>query len=100
MAENIGNWLEQLGLGKYAPAFIENEIDLDILPYVTDEALEKIGVALGARLKILAAIAARSPEDLIRDVEAGHQPESTSHPRNAERRQLTVMFCDLVGSTA
>ena len=100
MTENIGNWLEQLGLGKYTHAFVENEIDLDTLPYVTDEALEKIGVALGARLKILAAIAAQSPEDLIRDVDAGHQPGSTSRTRNAERRQLTVMFCDLVGSTA
>ena len=100
MAENIDNWLEQLGLGKYAPVFVENEIDLDTLPYVTDEALDKIGVALGARLKILAAIAAQSPEDLVQDAEAGYQPESTSHPRNAERRQLTVMFCDLVGSTA
>jgi class 3 adenylate cyclase len=100
MAENIGKWLEQLGLGKYAPAFLDNEIDLDTLAYVTDEALEKIGVALGARLKILAAIAAQSPEHLIRDIETKHQPESTSRARNAERRQLTVMFCDLVGSTA
>ena len=100
MADNIGNWLEQLGLGKYTPAFVDNEIDLDTLPYVTDEALDKIGVALGARLKILGAIATQSPESLIRDVDAGHQRGATSHPRNAERRQLTVMFCDLVGSTA
>ena len=59
MADNIGNWLEELGLGKYAPVFVESEIDLDTLPYITDEGLEKIGVALGARLKILAAIAAQ-----------------------------------------
>jgi hypothetical protein len=98
MADNIGNWLEKLGLGKYAPVFIASEIDLDTLPYITDEALEKIGVALGPRLKILAAIAAQSPEDLA-DAKVEHQAELTSR-RNAERRQLTVMFCDLVGSTA
>ena len=99
MADNIGNWLEELGLGKYARVFVASEIDLDTLPYITDEALEKIGVALGARLKILAAIAAQSPEDLAGDAKVEHQAELTSRRRNAERRQLTVMFCDLVGST-
>ncbi len=65
MADNISNWLEELGLGKYARVFVASEIDLDTLPYVTDEALVKIGVALGARLKILAAIAAQSPSKTL-----------------------------------
>ena len=67
MTNKIGNWLEELGLGKYADVFVDSEIDLDTLPYLTDEALEKIGVALGARLKILAAIAAQSSEGLAVD---------------------------------
>ena len=99
MADNISNWLKELGLGKYIPVFVASEIDLDTLPYITDEALEKIGVALGARLKILAAIAAQSPEDHAGDIKVEYQAELTSR-RNAERRQLTIMFCDLVGSTA
>jgi len=57
MAHNIGAWLEGLGLGKYAEAFVENEIDLEALPHVTEEDLREIGVALGARRKLLAAIA-------------------------------------------
>jgi class 3 adenylate cyclase/tetratricopeptide (TPR) repeat protein len=100
MTDDIDHWLEQLGLGKYARVFVENEIDLDTLPFITDEALEKIGVALGARLKILAAIASQSPQDLAADANLEYQAEPTPHRRDAERRQLTVMFCDLVGSTA
>ena len=50
MTDDIGGWLEGLGLGKYIPVFVANEVDLEALPYVTDEALEKLGVALGARL--------------------------------------------------
>ena len=100
MTDNIGNWLEQLGLGKYTRVFVENEIDFDTLPYITDEALEEIGVALGARLKILGAIATQSPQGLAADANVEHQAEPTSRRRDAERRQLTVMFCDLVGSTA
>ena len=99
MTDKIGNWLEELGLGKYADVFVESEIDLDTLPYLTDEALEKIGVALGARLKILAAIAAQSSEGLAGEAKVAPMVELTSPRRNAERRQLTVMFCDLVGST-
>ncbi len=97
MARDIGEWLEGLGLGRYAEAFKENEIDLDALPHITEEDLKDIGVALGARRKLLAAIAVLEPatvpaseEEAARDRPAGAE---------AERRQLTVMFCDLVGST-
>ena len=56
MARDIGEWLEGLGLRKYAGAFGENEIDFDALPHITEDDLKNIGVALGARRKLLAAI--------------------------------------------
>ncbi|WOH54836.1 adenylate/guanylate cyclase domain-containing protein [Bradyrhizobium sp. sBnM-33] len=87
----IAHWLNALGLGQYAQRFADNDIDASILRDLTDEDLEKIGVSLGHRKKILRAIAVLD--------EVGRAPES---PRwdEAERRQLTVMFADLVGSTA
>jgi len=57
MARDIGEWLEGFGLGRYAEAFADNEIDLHALPHITEEDLKEIGVALGARRKLLAAIA-------------------------------------------
>ncbi len=98
MARDIGEWLEGLGLARYAGAFGENEIDLDTLPHITEDDLKNIGVALGARRKLLAAIvelksgAGQTSEDEVGD----NRPSRAE----AERRQLTVMFCDLVGSTA
>jgi class 3 adenylate cyclase len=92
-------WLEKLGLGQYAQRFAENDIDVSVLPYLTDADLEKIGVSLGHRRKILAAIAElpgaslSKPEKLEGVVEP--KPQDA-----AERRQVTVMFSDLVGSTA
>ena len=57
MVRGIGEWLEGLGLGRYAQAFAENEIDFGALEYITEDDLKDIGVALGARRKLLAAIA-------------------------------------------
>ncbi len=97
MARDISEWLEDLGLGKYAEVFAENEIDLAALPHVTEEDLKAIGVALGARRKLLAAITAIGEVDAA----AAVAPESLpSGAPEAERRQLTVLFADLVGSTA
>jgi len=87
----IAHWLNALGLGQYAQRFADNDIDASILRDLTDEDLEKIGVSLGHRKKILRAIAELD--------EVGIAPESP-HWDEAERRQLTVMFADLVGSTA
>ncbi len=101
MTSGIDAWLDGMGLAKYVSLFAENEIDLDTLPYVTDEALEKIGVALGARLKILGAIAAQSASEPADSDDGKIQHASTvASERGAERRHMTVMFCDLVGSTA
>jgi class 3 adenylate cyclase/predicted ATPase len=92
----IADWLGKLDLSQYAQLFAENEIDISVLPHLTDQDLKDMGVPLGHRRKIFAAINAGSihplPEPAI-----GIKPETKEA---AERRQVTVMFSDLVGSTA
>lgn len=95
MEREIVDWLEGLGLARYADAFLENEIDLDTLAHLGDADLRELGLPMGPRKKLLVAIAAR--------VESASSPASGAAGKTqgeAERRQLTVMFCDLVGSTA
>jgi hypothetical protein len=96
--QQIAQWLEKLGLGQYAQRFAENDIDVSVLPYLTDADLEKTGVSLGHRRKMLAAIAE------LPGASPSQQPkEGVVEPKRqdaAERRQVTVMFSDLVGSTA
>jgi class 3 adenylate cyclase/predicted ATPase len=95
--QQIADWLKKLGMSEYAERFVENRIDLSVLPDLTDQHLEKLGVALGDRLKILRAIRELSATTVAA------QPAPSAAPvvqDSAERRQLTVMFCDLVGSTA
>jgi class 3 adenylate cyclase/tetratricopeptide (TPR) repeat protein len=86
----IAEWLEKLGLGQYAERFAQNGIDVGVLPELMDEDFDKLGVLLGHRRKMLRAIADLDPAALI---------ASPAPPHDAERRHLTVMFCDLVGST-
>jgi class 3 adenylate cyclase/predicted ATPase len=98
---DLGGWLRSLGLEQYEAAFRENEIDVSLLPNLTAEDLKDLGVSLvGHRRKLLDAIAT-----------LGHEAKEPRHYRvpmvggppkldPAERRQVTVMFCDLVGSTA
>ena len=93
---DIDGWLRGIGLEQYAQTFRDNAIDPDVLRDLTDEHLRELGLPLGARLKLLRAVAALS---------TGQTPVSpeitTPAPRSdAERRQVTVMFSDLVGSTA
>jgi class 3 adenylate cyclase/predicted ATPase len=96
---DVSTWLHGLGLGKYARAFEENEIDLDSLPYLTDLMLERIGLPIGPRAKVLASIAELAPTSGPEpDRDEGTDARSTKG-RQAERRQITVMFCDLVDST-
>ena len=93
---NVAAWLRDLGLQQYDALFRENDIDAEILSDLTDADLEKIGVSLGHRKRLLKAVAA-----LARPAAA--LPAATPIPpvaNAAERRQLTVMFCDLAGSTA
>ncbi len=98
MARDIGKWLVDLGLGKYADAFAENEIDFNTLPHVTEEDLREIGIALGPRRKLLAAIVELVDSDQPETADERSDERSTG--AEAERRQLTVMFVDMVGSTA
>src|SRR5215469_7281067 len=98
-------WLRGLGLGKYEAAFRENEIDETVLPSLTHENLKELGVtALGHRLKLLDAIAAlhadTSSKAASGDATIAPSTQSVAPEDRAERRQVTVMFSDLVGSTA
>src|SRR6202140_4477686 len=96
---DIAAWLQGLGLERYVPAFRDNEIDWEVLPKLTSEDLREIGVAaIGHRRKLLDAIAALGASMPTAAVTEGVSDSAAS--ADAERRQLTVMFCDLVGSTA
>src|SRR5262245_47982537 len=86
----IAAWLNGLGLGHDAQRFADNDIDTNILPDLTDADLEKIGVSLGHRKRILRAIAELDETATSSEATRADEPQ---------RRQLTVMFCDLVGST-
>jgi class 3 adenylate cyclase len=106
---DVGAWLRGLGLGRYERAFRDNDIDAAVLPELTSDDLSGLGVAsIGHRRKLLATIAALgegTPSPEIPPAQAGPAPSIAGHlasPRStdAERRQLTVMFVDLVGSTA
>src|SRR6476620_5579264 len=97
MAIDITDWLGKLGLEQYAPAFRDNAIDSKVLPRLTAEDLKDLGVTLvGHRRRLLEAIATLGAETSAAVVE----PTSRDASASAERRQVTVMFCDLVGSTA
>jgi len=89
-------WLRSLGLERYEAVFRDNEIDVDVLPELTEPDLEKLGVPLGHRKRLLKAIALLGAEQKL----AAAPGPSPTHPDIAERRQVTVMFSDLVGSTA
>jgi hypothetical protein len=89
--QEIADWLGKLGMSEYAERFAENRIDPSALPDLTDQHLKDLGIALGDRLKMLHAI-----RELGGTAPATPQPSVTQD--TAERRQLTVMFYDLVGS--
>src|SRR4051794_10795626 len=105
MSMDIADWLRGLGLEQYAQLFRDNDIDGEILCGMTAEDLKELGISsFGHRRRLLNAISALGGERPTRDV-AQSATNATSAPTSpppidAERRQLTVMFCDLVGSTA
>ncbi|MDH3668195.1 MAG: AAA family ATPase [Paracoccaceae bacterium] len=84
----LAAWLDGIGLGQYAKVLIENDVDLETLPHLSDADLLGLGLSLGHRRKLIAAIAETPPE-----------APAAAHSIEAERRQLTVVFCDLAGST-
>jgi class 3 adenylate cyclase len=94
----IADWLKNLGMSEYAQHFAENDIDIAVLPDLTDQHLKDLGVSLEHRLKMLRAI-----RELVGNTPVTAQLAVVPEPKPqdaAERRQITVMFCDLVGSTA
>ena len=91
---DVSDWLRRLGLERYEAAFRDNEINWEALPKLTAEDLKDLGVMLGShRRRLLEAIVALPSESDLR------RPVADQVASTAERRQLTVMFCDLVGST-
>ena len=94
---DVGAWLRALGLGQYETTFRESEIDAEVLPDLTDGDLNQLGVPLGHRKRLLKAIAALETGETAAKPSS---PAPASSPATAERRPITVMFCDLVGSTS
>jgi class 3 adenylate cyclase/tetratricopeptide (TPR) repeat protein len=95
--ERIADWLNKLSMSVYAERFAENDIDLDVLGELTDQDFDWLGVAVGHRRRMLSAIQNRGGAA----AEAAQIAAASPAPlESAERRQLTVMFCDLAGSTA
>jgi class 3 adenylate cyclase/tetratricopeptide (TPR) repeat protein len=107
MAMDVKGWLKNLGLEQYAAAFHENAVDIEVLPTLTNDDLREMGVIpIGHRRRLLDAIAKLQNDSTSSQAVTPLGSESTSIPvadadsQAGERRQLTVMFCDLVGSTA
>jgi class 3 adenylate cyclase/predicted ATPase len=97
---DIADWLQGLGLGKYAGVFAEHEITLEVLPYLTESDVDRLGLPTGPRRRLMAAVeslgAATRAQVAAQTADPFPRPEPVYH---ADRRQLTVLFCDLVGST-
>ena len=105
MSGDIAQWLQELGLGQHAQEFIENGIGLDILPDLSEDDLKDLGLNLGDRRRLQRAIQSLAPTPTEASIGETAPTISDDRPSgetawdNAERRQLTVLFCDLVGST-
>src|SRR3984957_19455575 len=94
---DVATWLQGLGLERHEAAFRDNLIDMDVVRELTENDLEKLGLALGDRKRILKAIASLSTLEAA----AAAVPIAAARTRDkAERRPVTVMFCDLVGATS
>src|SRR6476646_5960535 len=97
--QDLAHWLEELGMSEYTQRFAENGIDFGVLPNITDQDLKDIGVLLGHRRKILRAIGELSNAQALVQAPISTPPaiSSVSAAKDtAERRQVTVMFSDLV----
>src|SRR3984957_1637417 len=96
--QQVADWLQKLGLGQYAQTFADNDIDVSVLPHLRDKDLKDLGISLGHRRKIFAAInKGFSSVQPLAEAERPEEPKTTEPP---ERRYITVLFSDLVGSTA
>ncbi len=102
---SFAHWLTEIGLESYASVFAQNEVDFDVLASLTEADLQALGLPLGARKRLLQAVAKRDGQGAAEAVSpptasSALAPSPTPESSAGERRQLTVMFCDLVGSTA
>ncbi|MEE9586695.1 MAG: adenylate/guanylate cyclase domain-containing protein [Hyphomicrobiaceae bacterium] len=110
MSDRVNRWLEEIGLGEYTATFAENAIDEDVLSDLTEADLEKVGVKLGHRKKLLKAIAELAGEKPPAPVRASREPASQAHEPDeslaawerqpGERKPVTTLFADITGSTA
>ena len=98
---DVAEWLQALGLPKYADVFNKNEIDFAALPHLTESMLERLGLPIGPRAKVLAAISQLAlPQATDRSVKTTQSgPVELAAQHQAERRQITVVFCDIVNSS-
>ncbi len=94
------DWLTELGLEQYAEVLVENDIDFDIISDLAESDFEKLGFSLGHRRKLLRALVERAHTLGLPQAATAVAPADPPATKEAERRQVTVMFCDLVGSTA
>lgn len=101
---DLENWLKHFGLEALAGVLASNDVDLDILPDLTEADFEKLGISLGHRRKLLKAIATLHGAAVTPQAEATPEAPATllkaAPTSEAERRQVTVLFSDIVGSTA
>jgi len=97
--EQVADWLKKLGMAQYVQTFAENDIDFSVLRHLTDQHLKDLGVSLGHRLKLLQAIRDLGQTSTAATAASGPTLAKPTRQDDAERRQLTVMFIDLVGST-
>ena len=102
---SFGHWLTEIGLESYASVLAQNEVDFDVLASLTEADLLALGLPLGARKRLLQAVAKLDGQGAAEALapptaSSALSPSPTPEPPTGERRQLTVMFCDLVGSTA
>ena len=95
---DVGRWLRSLGLGEYEERFRDNKIDADVLADLADGDLEKLGLPLGDRKRFLKAVAGLATR--LEPTQAQPPGSAAAQSTSAERRPITVMFCDLVGSTS
>jgi hypothetical protein len=105
MSMDVGEWLRSLGLEKYQQTLRDNAVDLDVLADLTDSDLEKLGLPLGDRKRLLRAIVTlgsqeSAPPEARQTTTLASLAASSARADSAERRPITVMFCDLADSTS
>ncbi|MEJ2015499.1 MAG: adenylate/guanylate cyclase domain-containing protein [Limibacillus sp.] len=96
-SSELAEFLEGLGLGQYAGSMADNDIDLEVLPFLSDDDLKELGLSLGHRRKLMAAV--RADKEEPEDRPALAPALTTDGEEKLERRQISVLFCDLVAST-